>query len=82
MAAGSAPGVDQKPYEVYHYGLDFAVRLLRQAYYAAEHSMWDVAKVLGPSMSLKCNHSFVRLNAHELRVALISIPIYSVLRNV
>jgi hypothetical protein len=49
---GSAPGEDQEPYEVYHYGVDFVASLLAQAFHATEMEGGDPDGVLGPSVDL------------------------------
>ena len=49
---GSAPGVDQEPYEVYHYGVGFVSALLAQAFHATNMDDGDPDAVLGPSVDL------------------------------
>ena len=50
--AGSAPGVDGEPYEVYHVGSRFVAALLAQGTYAADMSDALLCAVLGPSVDL------------------------------
>ena len=50
--AGSAPGLDGEPYEVYHMGARFVVCLLGQAFHAAQHDDAALDAVLGPSVDL------------------------------
>ena len=49
---GSAPGVDQEPYEIYHYGVGFVSALLAQAFHATDREDGDPGSVLGPSVDL------------------------------
>eukprot|EP00972_Heterocapsa_arctica_P085794 12643326-Heterocapsa_arctica.AAC.1 len=35
QASGSAPGCDNVPYEVYHFGVNFTARLIGQALHAS-----------------------------------------------
>merc|ERR1712102_7275 len=50
--AGSAPGIDEQPYEVYHYGVRFMACLLGQAVWAASRSDQELDLVLGESVDL------------------------------
>ena len=50
--AGSAPGVDDEPYEVYHYGANFMVCLLAQACHATGMDDDALEAALGPSVDL------------------------------
>eukprot|EP00972_Heterocapsa_arctica_P072062 10642507-Heterocapsa_arctica.AAC.1 len=36
QASGSAPGCDNIPYEVYHYGVNFTAHLIGQAFHASD----------------------------------------------
>ena len=49
---GAAPGADQEPYEVYHYGVDFVASLLAQAFHATDTEGGDPDGALGPSVDL------------------------------
>ena len=49
---GSAPGVDNRPYEVYHHGVSFVATLIGQAFHIADLPQLDVAQTLGPSIDL------------------------------
>ena len=53
-ARGSAPGVDQEPYELYHYGVRFVAALLAQVFHAAgvDDGGHLLARVLGHSIDL------------------------------
>ena len=50
--AGSAPGVDGEPYDVYHVGSRFVAALLAQGTFAADMSDGLLEMVLGPSVDL------------------------------
>ena len=50
--AGTAPGLDCEPYEVYHFGVRFVSGPLRQAVFAAELGDAELVLVLGPSVDL------------------------------
>ena len=49
---GAAPGVDQEPYEVYHFGVGFVATLLAQAFHATAMEGGDPDGPLGPSVDL------------------------------
>eukprot|EP00972_Heterocapsa_arctica_P010721 1572733-Heterocapsa_arctica.AAC.1 len=51
-ASGSAPGSDNVPYEVYHYGVHFTAHLLGQALHASARGAWHLARVLGSNVDL------------------------------
>ena len=48
-ARGSAPGVDNVPYELYHYGLRFVTALLAAAFQAAADGSGHLGRALGPN---------------------------------
>eukprot|EP00972_Heterocapsa_arctica_P063637 9391087-Heterocapsa_arctica.AAC.1 len=43
-ASGSAPGCDNTPYEVFHFGTNFTAHLLGQAMHAAQKGEWILAR--------------------------------------
>eukprot|EP00972_Heterocapsa_arctica_P079027 11652530-Heterocapsa_arctica.AAC.1 len=43
-ASGSAPGCDNVPYEVYHFGVNFTAHLLGQALHASAQGSWHLAR--------------------------------------
>ena len=49
---GSAAGVDNRPYEVYHQGVGFTTHLLAQAAYVAHEGASEICAVIGPSIDL------------------------------
>jgi len=51
-AMGSAPGADDEPYEIYHYGTNFMSYLLGQACHATSLGDSHLETVLGPSVDL------------------------------
>ena len=52
VPAGSAPGLDCEPHEVYHFGTRFVSCLLGQAVFAAELGDAELLLALGPSVDL------------------------------
>ena len=51
-AKNSAPGLDGKPYEIYHHGVPFTVHLLGQAFLAMDTDNGDCTDILGPNHDL------------------------------
>eukprot|EP00972_Heterocapsa_arctica_P008403 1226825-Heterocapsa_arctica.AAC.1 len=43
-ASGSAPGCDNVPYEVYHFGVHFTAHLLGQALHSSAIGAWHLAR--------------------------------------
>ena len=51
-SSGSAPGVDNRPYEIYHCGVSFVANLIGQGFHCSDIAHLDTDHTIGPSVDL------------------------------